>query len=407
MYGTVGYSASETKYEMYARFTISGNISASTDVEAGEAKTEINNTVKNKLDANVDESTIKKAVENIATKKHLEVNAADLSNDASIITNKLVEEAKKKLKATEDDKIEIAVKPYLDVAVSDYKSEDDGTAELEYKIEAKYDIVAEKDADSEKISNENPLNVTEPFQIKLPLTKDFEDKEYVYIRHEKSDGREFVYNAKVVEEGSELYAVFTNPNGFSEFTVTADKPIINNGQGTTSTDTPSNVIVKDLDNGKISVDTAVAGEKVTLTVTPDKGYELKSITATANGKKIELTKNADGTYSFVMPNGDVEISAEFTEITVKAAEEKKDTALKVNKSIFAARQLRVNCYAGGEIDLPTRSFVQAGDTVTINITPDEGYSIAKITVNGKAVDIAESIDVKVIKNTVVNVTFAK
>ena len=160
-------------------------------------------------------------------------------------------------------------------------------------------------------------------------------------------------------------------------------------------------------NANVDKKAAAAGEKVTLTVTPDKGYELKSITATANGKKIELTKNADGTYSFVMPNGDVEISAEFAKITVNAAEEKKDTSLKVNKSIFAARQLRVNCYAGGEVDLPTRSFVQAGDTVTINITPDEGYSIAKITVNGKAVDIAESIDIKVIKNTVVNVTFKK
>lgn len=56
-----------------------------------------------------------------------------------------------------------------------------------------------------------------------------------------------------------------------------------------------------------------SGEIVTLTVTPDAGYEVKSITV--NDKLIEAV---DGVYSFTMPEKDVTVSAEFAEITQAA-----------------------------------------------------------------------------------------
>ncbi|MBQ6755778.1 MAG: S-layer homology domain-containing protein, partial [Oscillospiraceae bacterium] len=47
-------------------------------------------------------------------------------------------------------------------------------------------------------------------------------------------------------------------------------------------------------------------------VTPDEGYKLDELTVKdASGKEIELTKNEDGTYSFVQPNGKVTIEAKF------------------------------------------------------------------------------------------------
>ena len=66
---------------------------------------------------------------------------------------------------------------------------------------------------------------------------------------------------------------------------------------------------------KISDTTAKAGDKVTVTATPDEGYELDKITVTdANGKPVELTENEDGSYSFVMPAATpVTVTATFAE----------------------------------------------------------------------------------------------
>ena len=70
-------------------------------------------------------------------------------------------------------------------------------------------------------------------------------------------------------------------------------------------------------NGTISVSkgTANAGDTITVTVTPDEGYEVKDvIVKDKDGNVIEVTKNADGTYSFTQPKSAVTVDAEFTEI---------------------------------------------------------------------------------------------
>lgn len=72
--------------------------------------------------------------------------------------------------------------------------------------------------------------------------------------------------------------------------------------------------VADMDNGSVSVDKyATEGEKVTLTVSPDKAYKLDELTVTAGGKDVELTDNGNGTYTFTMPSSKVQISAAFVE----------------------------------------------------------------------------------------------
>lgn len=64
-------------------------------------------------------------------------------------------------------------------------------------------------------------------------------------------------------------------------------------------------------HGRVSADRPLAlqGETVTLTVTPDEGYAVKSVSV--NDGDVALTDNADGTYSFTMPAGDVDVSAQF------------------------------------------------------------------------------------------------
>lgn len=68
------------------------------------------------------------------------------------------------------------------------------------------------------------------------------------------------------------------------------------------------------ENGKIAVSPHYAerGERVTITLTPDEGYELESLTVTdSRGNELTLTDKGDGRYTFTMPARRVEIKASF------------------------------------------------------------------------------------------------
>ncbi len=78
-------------------------------------------------------------------------------------------------------------------------------------------------------------------------------------------------------------------------------------------------VPSDVENGKVTVSPSRAGQgsTVTITVTPDEGFELDTLTATdADGNELALTDKGDGKFTFTMPRSKVEIAAGF-----KAAEE--------------------------------------------------------------------------------------
>ena len=70
------------------------------------------------------------------------------------------------------------------------------------------------------------------------------------------------------------------------------------------------------EGGTVTADPAAAkaGATVTLTATPDEGYAVGTITVTDRfGDAVKVTENADGTYTFTMPNGQVTVKATFVE----------------------------------------------------------------------------------------------
>ena len=71
-----------------------------------------------------------------------------------------------------------------------------------------------------------------------------------------------------------------------------------------------------VEGGTVTADPAAAkaGATVTLTATPDEGYAVGTITVTDRfGDAVRVTEQADGTYTFVMPNGQVTVSATFVQ----------------------------------------------------------------------------------------------
>ncbi len=70
------------------------------------------------------------------------------------------------------------------------------------------------------------------------------------------------------------------------------------------------------EGGTVTADptSAKAGTEVTLTPTPDAGFDVGTVTVTDRfGDAVEVTANPDGTYTFTMPNGQVSVAVTFVE----------------------------------------------------------------------------------------------
>ena len=76
------------------------------------------------------------------------------------------------------------------------------------------------------------------------------------------------------------------------------------------------VTAEETKNGTVTISpkNAPAGSTVTITVKPDSGYVLESITATGkNGSALPLTDRGNGKYTLTMPAGEIRIKASFME----------------------------------------------------------------------------------------------
>ena len=89
------------------------------------------------------------------------------------------------------------------------------------------------------------------------------------------------------------------------------------------------ITIGDTANGTITANptAAKAGATVTLTATPDEGYAVGSITVTDRfGDAVKVTEQANGTYTFVMPDGQVTVTATFVETEAPVDEPFVDVA---------------------------------------------------------------------------------
>ena len=108
-------------------------------------------------------------------------------------------------------------------------------------------------------------------------------------------------------------AVNTGMNDSAIATATFTKYSGGGGGGGGSYTPSYTVSVDKTENGTITVSpkSASKGDAVTITVKPDKGYELEDLTVLdSKGKELALTEK-NGKYSFKMPSGKVEVKATF------------------------------------------------------------------------------------------------
>lgn len=112
--------------------------------------------------------------------------------------------------------------------------------------------------------------------------------------------------AKAGEKTATCAVTVTNPSNSGS----------SSGGGGSSTPRYAVTVPDKTENGSLSVSSknAKKGSDVTVTATPDKGYEVDDIVAKdAKGNKLTLKDNGDGTYTFTMPASKVTVTATFAE----------------------------------------------------------------------------------------------
>ena len=115
-------------------------------------------------------------------------------------------------------------------------------------------------------------------------------------------------------------------------------------------------------NGSVTVDTtlAQAGELITLTIEPDAGYRLLSLTVYETGNNanvVTTTATPGGVYTFTMPAFDVTVEV-----------------------VFQALQYAITVQVDGRGGRASadKTYASVGETVTVTGTPDAGYVINSI-----------------------------
>lgn len=126
------------------------------------------------------------------------------------------------------------------------------------------------------------------------------------------------------------------------------------------------IIISETEHGTVVADkeTAIAGETVTLTITPEEGYELSTLTVVdGSGNTITVENN-----QFTMPEDNVNVSAVFTRII----------------TIYT---VTINETEHGNVEANPEEG-EAGTVITLTITPDEGYELDTLTVESGGTAVA-------------------
>lgn len=266
-----------------------------------------------------------------------------------------------------DNVEKIEVRAYLEVKPTAYNADKAYTLD----ITPKYDVVvvgtkADGTTKAEKVVETNTLNVAKATEVSVQLPTGFvsDTNTKLYVQHK---GHE--YDAAVTANNGVYTANFTNPHGFSPFTISKTPQTvatIGTDKYTSFADAVSAVPA----NGTIEI----TGGTSPYTGTANKTFTVKNSTSaniTVNGQTIKPTESY--TFKYTHSSGGSSGGSSSGKTTYKV------TTSAVNN--------------GGVNASP--SSAEKGATITITLSPDKGYKLDKLTVtdgSGKTVSTVKKSD---------------
>ena len=266
------------------------------------------------------------------------------------------------------------VQSFLDVTPTAY---DEGNKTYTLDITPKYQIVASTattadqikldataaDTNAVVVKKATVLNITEPSQVSFTLPDSFVtalNGSSVYVKHTKSGGKTYIYTASL--NGNTL--TFTNPHGFSEFTVTTTAPVA----------TVDDIGYKSLQD---AVDAAAKGATIVL----NSGT---SHTLNLNTTKSVTVKNSTGAKTSITFNGTAKDIADNGEETFSYTRPSSGGPGSSGGSISAPTTYAVNVNAAtnGAVAADKKT-ASKGTTVTVTASPSKGYVVDAVKVVDK------------------------
>lgn len=319
-----------------------------------------------------------KEVDNIATaaqavsapeiSKAAQEVAANISNNSNTLDKQYQDAAKNEVPNQE----KIEVRAYLEVKPTAYN----GSA-YTLDITPKYDVVVvgtKNGATAEKVVASDTLKVTNATNVSIQLPAYFvANTDTLYVQHK---GHE--YDATVTANNGVYTANFTNPDGFSEFTISKTSQSVakvGNNKYTTFQDAVNAVE----NNGTIEI---VGGNKdYTATISgSSKTIKVKNsltdanIDVTVNGESKTIKPSEDATFTYTKPSSGGSSGGSSS-----------------GKTTYKVTTSAVN--NGGVNASPSNA--EKGATITITLSPDKGYKLDKLTVtdgSGKTVSTVKKSD---------------
>ncbi len=345
------------------------DIAVNTDVAAGETpNVTVENTAADPTSAEAAAKAINEHKTDVKGAEDLIPDAKTVANDSTVVTEDAVNKGKEAL--GENASITIVIQPYLEIKVADAEKTNSTITSITYDITAKYNVLAttdpndmkEEGADknTEPISEGNILQVSKPVTISIPLPSGFVDStnDEVFVQHKTY---EYKATVKEVADGSNtsFVAEFTNPHGFSPFTLSTESTAVakvGEDSYTSFQDAvdavEANGTVEVLkDNGSLS-----ATVRKTITVKNATGIDDPPIRVTIDGKAQEIANGASQTFTYTAPSS--------------------------GGSGATTYAITTNSPANGTVTATPKS-VAKGATVTLTVAPAEGYQLDKLTVVDK------------------------
>ena len=366
------------------------------------------------MDSSISDENDKKVVEATANSVEADKTINDAAHtEANKLNSNAAEQQALKTAATdkgltvgEGEQVRLYTQSFLEIKAESIVKDEDTVSTIKLNITPKVQVVAStatnsadidiktdenKDGNAVMVKDPQTLTITTSSEITVQLPVSFADQ-LVYVKHEASNGTYF-YKATA---DAQCKITFTSTHGFSPFTfsltneavaevngigyasfqeavnaaedgqtvtvfqnkdltatisgssktITVENKTGNqisvsiNGEtfqvaddatheytytrpssgGGSSGSTRYTVSVEDTDNGtvKVSPTRASKGSTVTITVTPDEGYELDKLVVTdKNSDTVKLTDKGDGKYTFTMPRSAVTVEAAFVEIATE------------------------------------------------------------------------------------------
>lgn len=303
--------------------------------------------------------TAAKAVSAPEISKAAQEVAANISDNSNTLGKQYQDAAKNEVPNQE----KIEVRTYLDVEPKAYNK-----SAYTLDITPKYDVVVvgtKNGATAKKVVASDTLKVTNATNVSIQLPADFvENTDTLYVQHK---GHE--YDAAVTANNGVYTANFTNPHGFSPFTISKTSQTvatIGTDKYTSFADAVSAVPA----NGTIEI----TGGTSPYTGTANKTFTVKNSTSadiTVNGQTIKPTKS----YTFKYTHSSSGSSGGSSS----------------GKTTYKVTTSAVN--NGGVNASPSNA--EKGATITITLSPDKGYKLDKLTVtdgSGKTVSTVKKSD---------------